>query len=575
MASSIASLSSTNVSFGRVLQHQSENNILKLKLKKPKSWNWELSTSKSSAHIEFPRILLYDSDNKLLADIGEADLIVNGKENEPHTPLHLSLSDISKRSRLQKSRSFTILNSTLNSPRSSSLNINRSFGNPSKTDCSLHSNSKCTRSHSTSSQCIYRNVDIVETESIKCDAAASSTEKEENLAEVPIYIYSAKGLVKRDFNAKEFDAIRNRQNSLDSGGKTDTTLTGDQKLSVVKSDLCTITEVKKIIVTDQTLQTDCNPLAKCKSTADISVNGMMRKKSRRKIRRTKSVNSTSSTNEKCHIHSQQLTQIAPSSSSSSKIVAKQTNQKLYHIEKCAAGSLIVPEEKPHRRVRRRHRSKSSDKLDRTDLQHKMCDNTKANNFMSNVLLSHELNSNSNSHSNSVSKMSTECISDINEMIVCASGETTRIQNNQANMKNGGASSANSNNNVNNGIDRKQKKAQLNRKVSFVQFNCENGNDACNDWIDVQQQQQQHSHPNVHLNQNGKCMNARTNVRKKVFHGKIKKSASVASFCNNYPTISSSDSDDNDTYAMPPVRHKKRRVSQRPKSSTNPYQHHGK
>lgn len=43
-------------------------NILSLKLRKPKHWKWELSTSKSCSNIALPRILLYDHKGKLLVD---------------------------------------------------------------------------------------------------------------------------------------------------------------------------------------------------------------------------------------------------------------------------------------------------------------------------------------------------------------------------------------------------------------------------------------------------------------------------------------------------------------------------
>lgn len=47
-------------------------NLLRLQLKKPKSWNCELSLSKSAANIDFPRILLYDDEGSLLVDTQEA-----------------------------------------------------------------------------------------------------------------------------------------------------------------------------------------------------------------------------------------------------------------------------------------------------------------------------------------------------------------------------------------------------------------------------------------------------------------------------------------------------------------------
>uniref|UniRef100_A0A1A9WS67 Uncharacterized protein n=1 Tax=Glossina brevipalpis TaxID=37001 RepID=A0A1A9WS67_9MUSC len=58
------------------------SNILRLKLRKPKNWKWELSTSKSCSSIALPRILLYDHKGKLLVDAqGDQDEQIY-KENE-------------------------------------------------------------------------------------------------------------------------------------------------------------------------------------------------------------------------------------------------------------------------------------------------------------------------------------------------------------------------------------------------------------------------------------------------------------------------------------------------------------
>lgn len=48
--------------------------IIKLQLRKPKNWNWELSTSKSSPHIAFPIIQLYNSKGRLLVEARDAGL---------------------------------------------------------------------------------------------------------------------------------------------------------------------------------------------------------------------------------------------------------------------------------------------------------------------------------------------------------------------------------------------------------------------------------------------------------------------------------------------------------------------
>lgn len=44
-------------------------NVLSLKLRKPKHWRWELSTSRSCSKIALPRILLYDHKGQLLVDV--------------------------------------------------------------------------------------------------------------------------------------------------------------------------------------------------------------------------------------------------------------------------------------------------------------------------------------------------------------------------------------------------------------------------------------------------------------------------------------------------------------------------
>jgi hypothetical protein len=57
-----------------------EQQLIKLCLKKPKKWNWELTTSKSSSNIFFPTIQLFDEDNEtLLAETNEANYIAGSK----------------------------------------------------------------------------------------------------------------------------------------------------------------------------------------------------------------------------------------------------------------------------------------------------------------------------------------------------------------------------------------------------------------------------------------------------------------------------------------------------------------
>lgn len=45
------------------------NEVICLQLKKPKNWNWQISTSKSSPHIALPTIQLYNSRGKLLGKL--------------------------------------------------------------------------------------------------------------------------------------------------------------------------------------------------------------------------------------------------------------------------------------------------------------------------------------------------------------------------------------------------------------------------------------------------------------------------------------------------------------------------
>lgn len=57
-----------------------EQQLIKLCLKKPKKWNWELTTSKSSSNIAFPRIQLYDEKGlTMLAEASESGFVASSK----------------------------------------------------------------------------------------------------------------------------------------------------------------------------------------------------------------------------------------------------------------------------------------------------------------------------------------------------------------------------------------------------------------------------------------------------------------------------------------------------------------
>lgn len=296
-------------------EHDAINNIVKLKLNKPKSWNWELSTSKSSPHICFPHIVLYDDKDNLLAEANEANCIINGatgvnqraNNNRASRNSVLSnsdhLSDVSgKLRRPWKSR--TSINSPenerariINSTELIDCTVEDDENGPSAiflrsdSDASSRSNNsrthrKCKRSVSTNScdvtefleefvtdlrrqgiDCKVRRKNSSERTSsqhsnsirsigngsnaavdeiqaaVRCngtktvqrqqpsiverldsenvgnvaivDDIAQQQEQqeqpEERLPEIPILVYSERGLLQRDLNAKEFDNMRGRE----------------------------------------------------------------------------------------------------------------------------------------------------------------------------------------------------------------------------------------------------------------------------------------------------------------------------------------------------------------------------
>lgn len=60
--------------------------LIKLKLKKPREWKWELNTSYSSPHIPLPIIQLYDHKNNLLIETKSNDRKSWGNNLEPKLP---------------------------------------------------------------------------------------------------------------------------------------------------------------------------------------------------------------------------------------------------------------------------------------------------------------------------------------------------------------------------------------------------------------------------------------------------------------------------------------------------------
>lgn len=61
-----------------------DNNLIQLKLKKPKAWKWELTTSRSSPNIAMPRIMLFDHKGNLLVDADQQvdDAVYRSNKNK-------------------------------------------------------------------------------------------------------------------------------------------------------------------------------------------------------------------------------------------------------------------------------------------------------------------------------------------------------------------------------------------------------------------------------------------------------------------------------------------------------------
>lgn len=98
------------------------NEIIKLQLKKPKSWNWQLTTSKSSPHIALPTIQLYNSKGKLLLEAHDT-----GAQRKSWNSYDLQQGDClnnKKQRNLQRCRSDN-LEKCLNSATNKHESINR------------------------------------------------------------------------------------------------------------------------------------------------------------------------------------------------------------------------------------------------------------------------------------------------------------------------------------------------------------------------------------------------------------------------------------------------------------------
>ncbi|XP_053950221.1 probable serine/threonine-protein kinase nek3 [Anastrepha ludens] len=89
-------------------------NVLSLQLRKPKHWRWELSTSRSSANIALPRILLYDHKGQLLVDAdSQSEQCYSGPKVESSRKVtrrkstQLMTDDVQPRTRKRASKAAT------------------------------------------------------------------------------------------------------------------------------------------------------------------------------------------------------------------------------------------------------------------------------------------------------------------------------------------------------------------------------------------------------------------------------------------------------------------------------------
>lgn len=383
------------------------SNIVKLKLRKPKSWNWELSTSVSSPLIDFPRILLYDNNNKLLADVEEADCIINGDENFAITNTATHMLNGPRRS--ASCRSFDSFKRNANSRHSSKVNSSNTlktsstFSTPksgrvtfdvadgSKRD-SLKNTRKCKRSLSTNLskslhgvnelledvvsqlqskgyECKVRRKSNSERYANKCERPIVKQQTNEASptppppAEVPIFIYSAKGLIRRDFNAKEFDELRNRERTTLSAPKS----TNDNTKS--RHNVNSMQSSRNHLKSENTnhlhnVRRNHFALQKSKSAVEMP-HRLVTKKERRKAHRTHSVNSIG-------FSSSILERLSAFKARSSSTDSQQCfddgshhfvqhmeliDRPKYQLRTSAAGTLVVCDESTrNRRMRRRPRS---------------------------------------------------------------------------------------------------------------------------------------------------------------------------------------------------------------------------
>lgn len=94
--------------------------IIRLQLRKPKSWNWQLSTSKSSPNIVLPIIQLFDYKGQLLVEATDDGNVLRrcwSSSNHSSIANSLNINEPRRRrsnsSKIRKSRSDTTFQSKI------------------------------------------------------------------------------------------------------------------------------------------------------------------------------------------------------------------------------------------------------------------------------------------------------------------------------------------------------------------------------------------------------------------------------------------------------------------------------
>lgn len=326
--------------------------LLNLKLKKPKSWNWELSTSKSSSSINFPRIRLYDQHDNLLAEADESDQLVNNTTHPQHTQ-----SNSKNPVKRIKAESFRHHQHEPSRSRSRSKTIDMSeFLEEIRQDM-VDQGFKCKVSEGRRSSSRKRIDSGNAVDQSTLTPPAEPAKPIEDIQIIPqlITVFSERGLLQRDRNAKEFNKTDGSEvKATISTGST----VGIQRIrpkgnaNSSKSSLPAVESISEIKPTTN--------FAMAKSKSAIDVPGK-----KKVYRRTHSTNSPSRFSSSILERFSVTKRRSSSTDSNASRIAENSNQvdglshdykqPSYITRTCPAGTLIVSKDSfKTQRVRRRN-----------------------------------------------------------------------------------------------------------------------------------------------------------------------------------------------------------------------------